>query len=94
MVARKTGPVARLRAGLRAFTEALDYSGFDYALDRIGNAEREIARLKALLEGAGVNTASSNENHGPRDRVSDLEHQVALLRDELRMLAAASGAGG
>jgi hypothetical protein len=56
-----TGLFARLRAGLRALTEALDYSGFDYAMDRIDCAEQEIARLKALLERAGINVAPSNE---------------------------------
>jgi hypothetical protein len=61
VVAPNTGPFARFRAGLHAFAEALDYSGFDYALDRIGNAEREITRLKALLERAGVNVAPSKE---------------------------------
>ena len=52
---------ARLRVGLRALTEALDYSGFDYAMDRIDRAEQEIARLKALLERAGIEVAPSNE---------------------------------
>lgn len=65
MVAPNAGLFARFRAGLRAFVEALDYSGFDYALDRIGNAEKEIARLKALLERAGVNTAPSNDTPNP-----------------------------
>ena len=61
MVAPNTGLFARFRTGLRELIEALDYSGFDYALDRIGNAEREITRLKALLERTGVNVASSDE---------------------------------
>jgi len=39
----------------------MEYSGLDYALDRIGGAEREIARLKALLERAGIDVESSNE---------------------------------
>ena len=61
MVAPKAGLFARFWAGLSAFVEALDYTGFDYALDRIGNAEREITRLKDLLERAGINAASSTE---------------------------------
>ena len=61
VVAPNTGLFARFRTGLRELIEALDYSGFDYALDRIGNAEREITRLKALLERAGVDVGSSNE---------------------------------
>jgi hypothetical protein len=28
------------------WSEALDYSGFDYTLDRIGSVERELAELK------------------------------------------------
>jgi hypothetical protein len=66
VVAPNAGLFARFRAGLRAFVEALDYSGFDYAMDRIGNAEQEITRLKALLERAGVNAAPSNETHPNR----------------------------
>jgi hypothetical protein len=61
VVAPKAGLFARFRAWRRAFVEALDYPGFDYALDRIGNAEREITRLKTLLERAGINAASSTE---------------------------------
>ena len=57
----KTGLFARLRANLRAFIAALDYSGVDYALDRMRNTEQEITRLKVLLERAGINVESSNE---------------------------------
>ena len=59
--APNTGLFARVRAGLRSLTEALDYSGFDYVPDRINSADQEIARLKALLERGGINVAPSNE---------------------------------
>jgi len=60
--ATNTGLLARFRAGLHAFVEALDYSGFDYTMDRIGNAEREIARLNALLERASVTSSNETPN--------------------------------
>jgi hypothetical protein len=44
-----TGLFARLRARLRALTEALDYSGYDYALDRIGALERQVSQLRDEL---------------------------------------------
>jgi hypothetical protein len=50
------GLFARFRAGLRAVVEALDYSGFDYTLDRVGNLEREVALLRnelRMVTGAG-----------------------------------------
>jgi hypothetical protein len=34
----------------------------DYALDRIGGAEQELARMKALLGRAGIDVESSNES--------------------------------
>ena len=61
MVTPKAGLFARFWAGLSAFVEALDYSGFDYALDRIGNAEQEITRLKALLERARLKPLEESE---------------------------------
>jgi hypothetical protein len=52
---------ARFRAVLGAFMEGMEYSGFDYLLDRITNNEKEIARLTALLERAGIDVAPNNE---------------------------------
>jgi hypothetical protein len=61
LIARNPGLLARLGAGLRAALGAMEYSGLDYAPDRIGGAEQEFARLKALLERAGIDVESSNE---------------------------------
>ena len=62
MSARNPGLLAKLGAGLRAALGAMEYSGLDYALDRIGGAEQELARLKALLGRAGIDVESSNES--------------------------------
>ena len=58
-------PNTGLFARFRAFIEAVDYSGVDYTLDRIRNSEQEIARLKVLLERAGINVESANEIPNP-----------------------------
>ena len=62
LIARNPGLLAKLGAGLRAALGAMEYSGLDYALDRIGGAEQELARLKALLGRAGIDVESSNES--------------------------------
>jgi hypothetical protein len=54
---------------VRAGIGALDCSGLDDALDRIRDAEREIARLKDLLEHTDKNIKPDNEI--PRRRISE-----------------------
>jgi hypothetical protein len=42
----KQGAFRRALAAVGAWLQALDYTGFDYTLDRIEHLERELARLK------------------------------------------------
>ena len=49
MTNSKAGFFGRAWQTLKAWEEALDYSPFDYALDRIGRLEREVAVLKNEL---------------------------------------------
>jgi hypothetical protein len=42
----KPGKFRRALAAVGAWLQALDYTGFDYALDRTESLERELARLK------------------------------------------------
>jgi hypothetical protein len=49
MTNRNAGFFTRAWQTLKAWEEALNYSGFDYALDRIGGLEREVADLKDEL---------------------------------------------
>jgi hypothetical protein len=64
----------------------MNYSGFDYALDRINSADQEIARLKAQ------NAMDYTPYDYALDRIGALERQVSLLRDELRAASAVVGA--
>jgi hypothetical protein len=41
-----TGAFRRLMSKLAKWSEAMDYSGFDYTVDRIAFIERELAALK------------------------------------------------
>ena len=41
----KQGKFRRALAAVGAWLQALDYTGFDYTLDRIEGLERELARL-------------------------------------------------
>src|ERR1700730_10701089 len=61
---------ARNRTGLRAGIGALGYSGPDYGLDRIRDAEQEIARLKDPLE-------HTDKNLKPDDEIPSLEMRSA-----------------
>jgi hypothetical protein len=49
MTNRNAGFFTRAWQTLKAWEEALDYSPLDYALDRIGGLEREVAELKDEL---------------------------------------------
>jgi hypothetical protein len=40
------GKFRRALAAVGAFLQSLDYTGFDYTLDRIERLEREVGRLK------------------------------------------------
>jgi uncharacterized protein YydD (DUF2326 family) len=40
------GAVRRLMNKVATWSEALNYSGFDYTLDRIASVERELAEIK------------------------------------------------
>jgi hypothetical protein len=66
----KQGKFRRALAAVGAWLQALDYTGFDYTLDRIEGLERELARLKEELRQS--REASSSDNH-PGDAVN-LEH--------------------
>jgi hypothetical protein len=45
-VSEGPGAFRRLMSKLARWSEAMDYSGFDYAVDRIAFIERELAALK------------------------------------------------
>jgi HAMP domain-containing protein len=45
----KQGKFRRALAAVGAWLQALDYTGFDYTLDRIEHLEQELARLKEEL---------------------------------------------
>jgi hypothetical protein len=45
----KQGKFRRALAAVGAWLQALDYTGFDYTLDRTEHVERELARLKEEL---------------------------------------------
>jgi hypothetical protein len=45
----KQGKFRRALAAVGAWLQALDYTGFDYTLDRIKCLEQELARLKEEL---------------------------------------------
>jgi len=45
----KQGKFRRALAAVGAWLQALDYTGFDYTLDRIEGLEQELARLKEEL---------------------------------------------
>ena len=47
--APKLGIISRAYAVVCAFLQALDYTSFDYTLDRIERLEREVGRLKEEL---------------------------------------------
>src|ERR1700726_4786503 len=60
----------RALAAVGAWLEALDYTGFDYTLDRIEGLEQQMARLKEELRQS--REASSSDGH-PGGAVN-LEH--------------------
>ena len=66
----KQGKFRRALSAVGALLQALDYTGFDYALDRMEHLERELARQKEELRQAGK--TSSSDVH-PGGAVS-LEH--------------------
>ena len=57
----KQGKFRRALAAVGAWLQALDYTGFDYTLDRIEGLERELARLKEELRQS--REASSSDDH-------------------------------
>ena len=66
----KQRKVRRALAAAGAWLQALDYTGFDYTLDRIERLEQELARLKEELRQS--REASSSDAH-PGSAVN-LEH--------------------
>ena len=66
----KQGKFRRALAAVGAWLEALDYTGFDYTLDRTACLERELAQLKEELRQS--REASSSDDH-PGGAVN-LEH--------------------
>ena len=57
----KQGKFRRALAAVGAWLQALDYTGFDYTLDRIERLEQELARLKEELRQS--REASSGDAH-------------------------------
>jgi hypothetical protein len=57
----KQGKFRRALAAVGAWVQALDYTGFDYALDRTERLERELAQLKEEL--CQSREASSSDAH-------------------------------
>jgi hypothetical protein len=57
----KQGKFRRALAAVGAWLQALEYSGFDYTLDRTEHLEQELARLKEELHQSRV--ASSGDAH-------------------------------
>ena len=55
------GKFRRALAAVGAWLQALDYTGFDYTLDRIEGLEQELARLKEELRRS--REASSSDGH-------------------------------
>ena len=66
----KQGKLRRALAAVGAWLQALDYTGFDYTLDRTERLERELAQLKEELRQS--REASSSDAH-PGGAVN-LEH--------------------
>jgi hypothetical protein len=66
----KQGKFRRALAAVGAWLQALDYSGFDYTLDRTERLEQELAQLKEELRQS--REASSGDAH-PGGAVN-LEH--------------------
>ena len=48
------GKLRRALAAVLAWTEAMDYSSFDYTLDRIERLEQEVGQLKEELRQVAV----------------------------------------
>ena len=57
----KHGKFRLALAAVAAWLQALDYTGFDYTLDRIEGLEQELARLKEELRQS--QEASSSDGH-------------------------------
>jgi hypothetical protein len=57
----KQGKFRHALAAVGAWLQALDYTGFDYTLDRTERLERELARLKEELRQS--REASSGDAH-------------------------------
>jgi hypothetical protein len=66
----KQGRFRLALAAVGAWLQALDYTGFDYALDRTEHLERELARLKEELR--QIREASSSDAR--LGRAVNLEH--------------------
>jgi hypothetical protein len=49
----KQGKFRRALAAVGAWLQALDYTGFDYTLDRIEGLEQKLARRKSLAAARG-----------------------------------------
>jgi hypothetical protein len=52
---RRSGAWSRLIETIAAWEKAIDYTPYDYALDRIGDLERQVTQLRAevrMLPGA------------------------------------------
>ena len=58
---RHKGKFRRALAAVGAWLQALDYTGFDYTLDRTERLERELAQLKEELRQS--REASSSDAH-------------------------------
>src|SRR6202049_982774 len=66
----KQGKFRRALAAVGAWLQALDYTGFDYTLDRIARLEQELARLKEELR----QSREASSGDAPPGRPVNLEH--------------------
>ena len=57
------GKLRRALAAVFAWIDAMDYTSFDYTLDRIEHLEREVGRLKEELR-QGRNTETVDAHNG------------------------------
>lgn len=60
-MSQRPGTLGRLIKKVAKWSEALDYSSFEYTHDRIASIERELAEIKAQMRQLEVT------RHGPPD---------------------------
>ena len=69
-VRAEQGKIRRALTAVYAWVQAMEYTGFDYTLDRIGHLEREVEQLKKELR-QGRDTGPVDAHNGS---AAGLEH--------------------